>query len=251
MKKSRLAFGVTPSGRRYRLRYARYKALAETVADYARERDGEQALDLLDVGPGTGRTMQYLQAEGCAERFSFHGVDVNTRRLENIFQPESWQLKQADVQDGLPYDDDRFDVVICEQVLEHLRNPDFVVKELSRVLKPKGLLVVGVPIFPRPLASIRHFIRGLGIKWSTHDQEFTLRSINKMVADTEALESLEARGFRIASGGLFYYLENFRWWWRFNLFLGRTLTPFCTEVQINARKLCALASDPPVQDSQG
>jgi hypothetical protein len=49
--KDKLAFGVEPSERAYRLRLARYKALAETIAAYARETEGQQPrLKLLDVG---------------------------------------------------------------------------------------------------------------------------------------------------------------------------------------------------------
>lgn len=49
--------------------------------------------------------------------------------------------------DGLkiPYDDTSFDVAICTEVLEHSPEPERLMKEVSRILKPKGKLYVSVP----------------------------------------------------------------------------------------------------------
>ncbi|MCK5801525.1 MAG: class I SAM-dependent methyltransferase [Lentisphaeria bacterium] len=240
-KETRLAFGVTPSTRRYRLRYARYKALAQTLAEHSKERGGDDAciFDLLDIGSGFGRTAQYLEAEGISDRFRFHGVDIKRKRLDRVYQAERWELKQADVQEGIPYTDGRFDVAVCEQVIEHLRNPDFVIRESHRVLKPGGLLILGVPIFPSPLAIARHHLipplySAMGIPLGSHIHFFTLRAITELILRGDLFDIQEARGFRIVSGGPLAFLEDFAWWWRFNLLLGRTLTSLCTEVQIVA-----------------
>jgi SAM-dependent methyltransferase len=45
----------------------------------------------------------------------------------------------------IPVCDNYFDTILCIAVLEHVINPVEVVKELARVLKPGGLLVVSVP----------------------------------------------------------------------------------------------------------
>jgi SAM-dependent methyltransferase len=46
-----------------------------------------------------------------------------------------------------------YDVVVCEQVLEHLPKIDIPLKALVRILKPNGKLIVGVPIFLPPFTS--------------------------------------------------------------------------------------------------
>jgi SAM-dependent methyltransferase len=53
----------------------------------------------------------------------------------NIFSP----LHQIPVEDGF------FDVIICNAVLEHVANPDDVLREFHRVCKPKGVLYLCVP----------------------------------------------------------------------------------------------------------
>ncbi|BAZ09912.1 hypothetical protein NIES4071_17260 [Calothrix sp. NIES-4071] len=47
---------------------------------------------------------------------------------------------------SLPVEDNSFDVVISTQVLEHLESPTLMLKESYRVLKPKGLLIMTVPM---------------------------------------------------------------------------------------------------------
>lgn len=47
--------------------------------------------------------------------------------------------------DRIPFDDGHFDAVICNAVLEHVRDPHAVVTELGRVLRPGGTLYLGVP----------------------------------------------------------------------------------------------------------
>lgn len=51
---------------------------------------------------------------------------------------------RADITKPLPVDD-RFDVVVCSHVLEHIPDDRAAVRELSRVLSPKGQLVILVP----------------------------------------------------------------------------------------------------------
>lgn len=48
---------------------------------------------------------------------------------------------------AIPVDDGRFDAVVCTQVLEHVPEPETILRELSRVLKPGGLLFLTVPLF--------------------------------------------------------------------------------------------------------
>jgi SAM-dependent methyltransferase len=47
--------------------------------------------------------------------------------------------------DAIPVEDGSFDVVICNAVLEHVLDPEAVVAELSRVLRPGGTLYLCVP----------------------------------------------------------------------------------------------------------
>ena len=48
---------------------------------------------------------------------------------------------------NLPFEDDAFDLVICSEVLEHLDDYHAAIKEIHRVLKPKGKFLPSVPSY--------------------------------------------------------------------------------------------------------
>ena len=80
-----------------------------------------------------------------------------------------------------------FDVVVCEQVLEHLPRIDLAIAALERMAKPGGKVCVGVPIFLSPAAFARDaWVQASLIlrpqkKWS-HIQTFSQRSFLRAVA---------------------------------------------------------------------
>jgi len=238
----KLAFGIDPDKSRYRLRTARYQAMAESVAEFVRNQNLRKAekLNLLDVGLGSGRSMKFIDAAGVSEHLTYFGVDNSEKRLAIVYNRERWTLERCDLeQDKLPFDSDMFDLVICEQVLEHLINPDFALQEIGRVLRPGGLAIIGVPILAPGLAFARKHIvplldRLMG-KGRSHQQVFTYGSFMELIKDNRCFSIRQAKGFRIISGGpLFGQLENFYWWYKFNRLLGRVTPWLCPEIQVVA-----------------
>lgn len=89
---------------------------------------------LLDVGCGRKPYRHLFQAT------EYVGLEIDT--------PENRMHKQADhYYDGrnFPFPDRCFDGVICNQVLEHVFDPDRFLGEIARVLKPRGVLLLTVP----------------------------------------------------------------------------------------------------------
>src|SRR5688572_11122271 len=86
----KLAFNSVPSHRKYRLRLARYQAMAEAISEHLKTRHPNRAADplkFLDIGPGSGRSLRFLQTAGVANRLEFYGIDNGTHRMEHIFEP--------------------------------------------------------------------------------------------------------------------------------------------------------------------
>ena len=54
-------------------------------------------------------------------------------------------VRNLDVLD-LPFEDDTFDLVLCNHVLEHIEPDNVAISELARVLKPGGRAILQVPI---------------------------------------------------------------------------------------------------------
>jgi SAM-dependent methyltransferase len=90
--------------------------------------------NLLDVGCGTKPYRSLFKVE------SYRGLDIDS--------PVTRERGVADdLYDGtqFPYQNDTFDSVLCNQVLEHVFNPDIFLTEINRVLKPGGKLLLTVP----------------------------------------------------------------------------------------------------------
>ena len=68
----------------------------------------------------------------------YDGIDIAPE-----FKRDRVQI--ADVSAGIGRPDERFDYVFCLEVIEHLKNPYFVLEEIRRVLKPGGSLIVSLP----------------------------------------------------------------------------------------------------------
>jgi SAM-dependent methyltransferase len=195
---------------------------------------------LLDVGVGRGRTRRYLAPLGALDRIEFHGVDLAPDLDVRCHEAAAWKLVRADVAKPLPYRDAAFDVVVCEQVLEHVDDPRAALVEIARVLRAGGLLVFGVPTFPPGVAQLRDLVAGdhhaeAGAAHG-HVRTFTKGSAIALVRGVGAFDVTDVRGFRSFSGGIASPLEDFRWWWRVNAAFGKVLPGFCAEVQIAATR---------------
>ena len=71
-----------------------------------------------------------------------YGCDVHTSRFQAFFQFANLEYAQLRHPYLLPYEDASFDAVIGTAVLEHVPNDSESLKELYRVLKPDGILVI-------------------------------------------------------------------------------------------------------------
>ncbi len=56
-----------------------------------------------------------------------------------------------------PFQENEFDLVHASHVIEHLDRPFTVMKELHRILKPEGTLIIKVPHFSRGMTHPEHF----------------------------------------------------------------------------------------------
>lgn len=236
----KLAFGVEPADYAFRLRLARYVGLAESIHRHLAGRPGGETLRLVEIGSGKGRTLRYVESLGDLPRLRFFGLDVSASRLGNIYRQDLWSLVEGDAHVSLPFRSARFDIVVCEQVLEHLRDPWRVFSELDRILAPGGVLIAGVPVFLPLVPWIRQNLVlpvYRACKWPiAHIQSFSCFSFVEGVRTCPDLEILDVRGFRLLSGGALRFLENHRWWWDMNRFLGRKFPALCQEIQVVARK---------------
>jgi SAM-dependent methyltransferase len=238
-----LAFGVDPTRKeRFSLRQARYRAIEDTILTYLRTRHtAARPLKVLDVGVDTGVSLRHLEGIAGEEAIEFVGVDI--RFHPNLYHRDRWTLLQGDLTAGLQFiPDESFDAVICEQVLEHLPDVTVPLQTIARVVRPGGIAVLGVPIYPAGLCLLRRHLVPLldrltrRSKARGHIQAWTKKSFIDDIKRNTGLAIECARGFRIVSGGPLRKLENYEWWWKLNRSAGRFVPSICTEIQVVASK---------------
>ena len=155
--KPKHAYGVDPRREEYySLREARYDALADDIDAWAAEaaRQGRK-LQVIDVGCTSGVLFRHLEPRPHSDNIEIEATDVKKEHLYRSERYTSYRID--DLMAGNPgTPSNAFDVVVCEQVLEHLPRVDVAIAALERMAKPGGKVCVGVPIFLPPLAFVRN-----------------------------------------------------------------------------------------------
>jgi methionine biosynthesis protein MetW len=95
---------------------------------------------VVDLGCGSGEILADL-ADQFKERI---GLDISRKRLKNSVQGD-WIYYEADLNSRFPLEDGVADVVIANQVIEHIVDPVKFASEIHRVLLPGGRCVITTP----------------------------------------------------------------------------------------------------------
>ena len=97
---------------------------------------------ILEVGCGDGSFTRSLA--GHSSRVT--AVDISHSQIErNARAHPEIKFVQHDLAQPLPFAPESFDVIWCSEVLEHLFDPGFALREMQRVMAPGGRLLVTVP----------------------------------------------------------------------------------------------------------
>jgi SAM-dependent methyltransferase len=135
----------------------------------------------LDVGCGIKPYKKFFNSN------EYIGIDVKTT-LHN-------SENSIDIYyDGktIPFKNGKFDSIVSNQVLEHVFHPDLFLKEINRVLKVDGYLLITVPFtwdeHEKPFDFARY--SSFGIKYLLNKYGFVIKFHNKTANDFSALAQL-------------------------------------------------------------
>lgn len=117
---------------------ARKKIVVNLLKKYLKNTDNL----ILDAGCGTGAGILYLQQFG-----DVYGVDLSPKAVDFCKKRGITKVKIGDVSD-LPFKDNFFDLVCLMDVIEHVSNDKLIIKEMCRVLKKGGILLMTLPALP-------------------------------------------------------------------------------------------------------
>ncbi len=169
--------------------YRRYVKWIKAILIKHRNMENNSKISILDIGCGFGYFLKLCDEEG----WETYGVDISEYAIGRARSITKAKLFVHDVEKGLPmFNEDFFDIVTMIDVLEHLYSPFKVVKEIYRILKPGGFMIITTPNL-NALARFLWKIIGKEKRWygfidKTHIHLFTPLSLKHLV---------EKAGFRI------------------------------------------------------
>lgn len=117
---------------------------------------------------------------------------------------------------AMPFADASVDTILCTEVLEHVKNPEKVIEEFTRILKPDGIIITTAPFF-YPIHDAYDFFRytdeGIAVIMRRHGIEI------------EKIEPLSGTGLTVALMFNFYLFDLGFMWTKWMYPIGLVLRP--------------------------
>lgn len=138
---------------------------------------------LLDVGFGSGTFLRLAKEHG----FEVSGTEISEYACRYVGETYGIEVFRGDLKDA-HFPSARFNVVTLWHALEHFPDPQTTLKEIRRILKNDGLLVVAVPNLNNFITRVLYFLaKGKKLKlFSIHAKElhlwhFSPRSLSRLL----------------------------------------------------------------------
>jgi 2-polyprenyl-3-methyl-5-hydroxy-6-metoxy-1,4-benzoquinol methylase len=109
---------------------------------------------LLDVGCGPGFLLSAARARG----WDVRGIDLNPWAAAHARDELGLDVTRASLEEA-GFDDAGFDAITMMDLVEHVPDPDALVREAARIVRPGGMLVILTPDAGAPVS------RALGARW--------------------------------------------------------------------------------------
>jgi len=124
---------------------------------------------ILEIGCGFGVLLKKIPSK---EKI---GIETNNFAIKECRKRGLFVIK-ADAEKTLPFKNLSFDIVVMNEVIEHLKKPEFVLNECYRVLKKNGKILITTPVY--------HFLTKNMEGKESHFSEMSVKEIRALIAKT-------------------------------------------------------------------
>lgn len=162
-------------------------------------------INVLDIGCRTGDFLNHFDKS----KYSLFGVELNKHNAE-IARTRGINI-YSDYVENILFNE-KFDIVTCYAVLEHLEYPSSVIEKLASLVNPNGVMVILIPTIE---CKIRKELDKNGIHWHMYSPPQHLNFFSrKFLDEIMALNQLERKKRYYTSGGM-------RWTYKY--YKGKTI----------------------------
>ena len=149
---------------------------------------------ILEIGCGRGDFANWFVKNIKVTDFQYIAADFSkeaVHKAQRYFKNKSSKVKFIiDNIQGLKFDSNSFDIVISCETIEHVPHPEKAIKELFRVLKKEGQLLLTTPNYLGFFGLYRIYLRLTGRKWTEAGQP-----LNRFVMIPRTLYWIKKAGF--------------------------------------------------------
>ncbi|MCX7862401.1 MAG: class I SAM-dependent methyltransferase, partial [Bacteroidales bacterium] len=187
------------------------------VRKYLEERSSElKGKMVVDFPAGNGATSELLYQLGA----TVYAFDL----FPQYFLFDKIKCTQANIENGIPLNDEFADIVICQEGIEHFNNVYFAFREFNRILKNDGTLIITTPSYSNIASKVSYllfesetFQRMPPNEWddvwmSDNEQRIYfghlfLIGLQKLrtLATLSGFELIDSRFMRLSKGSLFLF----------------------------------------------
>lgn len=165
-------YDMYESDRYVRKRFGIYKSL---LSPYLKE-----GVKILDIGCYMADILKILPSG-----IDYYGVDSDEKALE-IAKARGAKVARIDLEsDQIPFQD-KFDIILLTELLEHLKDPEKIVIQVKRLLKENGVILISLPnectIYHRLKVLFGKGIDGTGFAPHYHLHFPTLRQNSEFIS---------------------------------------------------------------------
>lgn len=158
---------------------------------------------LLNLGGGTGQVSDIFKEIG----FDVYNLDIEIKEENKNEKNIKFNLNSIE---PIPVEQKSFNVVICQEIIEHIENPWKLFRDVKNVIEPNGLFIISTPNVLSIKSKIRFLVSGF-FEWFTPDCfEYHINPIFdweiKLIAKKNNFNLISTQG----SGDYFFNKKNMR-----------------------------------------
>src|SRR5262245_43591033 len=131
----------------------------------------EPTARVLDLGTSTGTNLRMLREDGFS---NVAGLDLSENALRLCKEKQLGNVIRGDIT-RLPFFHDQADLVLATDVIEHVDDDRAAVREIARVLKPGGVVLVAAPAFRQ--------LWGLQDEFAQHKRRYRKHELEQILSD--------------------------------------------------------------------